>query len=213
MSPAIFLAAALLVALVFASVPFVSFWFRSHRSDERAESINYTEFQPPSPPPALPPREIWKNEKLQPLVVPEMEKEPLTLELGLLNDASLSLAMPDATASLSTEALLPDPTDWRVFDQDDLEKAPQPRFTPRPEYPEGLRSKGIVGEVWVHFIIAEDGTVRRAHVGKSTNNGFNAAAIAAVGNWTFDPGMKGRVAVKSRAVVPIEFNLEIQLPE
>lgn len=211
--PAVFLAAATLVALIFASVPFVSFLFRTSHTSSRDTSIDYTEFQTPPDLPEIPPLEKWTNEEPQPLEVLEMESEPLDLQLDPLSGTSLDLALPSVTPGVSTDAFFPEPTDWQVFNQDELERAPQPRFTPQPEYPEALRNKGIVGEVWVHFVIDEEGNVQRPHIGKSTNKNFEAAAIAAISKWTFDPGIKSGTPVKSRAVVPIEFNLEIQLPK
>lgn len=212
-SPLVFLAAAMLVAAIFASVPFVSFLFRSSGSKPRQDTINYTEFQPPPDLPELPPLEEWTNEKMQLLEVPELEQEPLKLELGQLSNTGLNLPMPAASPGLSTDAFLSDPIDWQVFNQDDLERPPRPQLTPQPEYPEALRNKGIVGEVWVHFIIDEEGDVQRPYVGKSTNDRFNDAALNAVSRWLFEPGTKSGKPVKSRAVVPIEFNLEVQLPK
>ena len=135
-------------------------------------------------------------------------------KLGLLDGINLTAGAPGDIASISEEAFLVDPSEnWSVFDQDDLDEKPRPLSTPQPEFPEVMRKKGLVGEAWIHFIIDESGEVKRAYVGKRTNELFAAAALEAVQGWKFEPGMRAGKPVKSRAVVPVQFNLEVQVEE
>ena len=83
----------------------------------------------------------------------------------------------------------------------------------RPQYPLELRKANITGEVVVEFIINKKGDVVSAHAVRSTNPGFEAAAIEAVQLWKFRPGLKNGRKVNTRMQVPIVFNLEDVAPQ
>ncbi len=55
----------------------------------------------------------------------------------------------------------------------------------QPEYPEAARQAKLEGEVMVEFVAEADGHVSRASVKKSTDERFNASALAAVQRWVF----------------------------
>lgn len=91
---------------------------------------------------------------------------------------------------------------------------PMPRITPtvltqaRPQYPFELRRAGISGEVVVDFYVDANGRVVNAYPARSSNNGFNDAAVAAVRQWTFRPGLNaGGEPVATHMQVPIVFTL------
>jgi TonB family protein len=77
-----------------------------------------------------------------------------------------------------------------------------------PEYPIEMRRKGISGEVLVDFVVGLTGTVLSAVALKSTQPDFNDAAIAAVRQWRFQPGIKDGREVATRMQIPITFNLD-----
>ena len=85
---------------------------------------------------------------------------------------------------------------------------PVPMKTPPPIYPEALKREGGSGVVAVTIVIDEKGTVIKATVAKSSNDGLNEAAIEAVKKWKFKPAQKDGEKVKVRVTVPISFSLE-----
>ncbi|MFT3784140.1 MAG: energy transducer TonB [Nibricoccus sp.] len=85
---------------------------------------------------------------------------------------------------------------------------PVPVRTPPPEYPSEMKRAGVVGVVAITIVIDEKGTVASANVAKSTDSGFNAAALAAIKKWTFKPGKKDGVPVKTKVTIPLRFDLD-----
>jgi TonB family protein len=94
-----------------------------------------------------------------------------------------------------------------VFDLSKLEQPPVPTYQVRPDYPLELRRAGISGAVTVEFIVGITGDVREAFAVKSTQRDFEGAAVAAVLQWKFKPGMRQGVPVNTRLLVPIVFSL------
>lgn len=83
-----------------------------------------------------------------------------------------------------------------------------------PKYSEKMRIAGIPGEVVVSVVVDASGTVVEAAPVKSTHVAFEDAAMEAVTNWTFEPGIKGEKPVNTRLALPISFSLpedEIQV--
>ena len=77
----------------------------------------------------------------------------------------------------------------------------------QPTYPDEARKAKLEGDVRVEFVVGLDGRASRARVVESTNDLFNAAALAAVQRWTFDPATEGDQPVASGVSVLIEFRL------
>ena len=78
----------------------------------------------------------------------------------------------------------------------------------QPEYPEAARQAKLEGQVVVEFVVELDGHVLRASVRKSTDERFNAAALAAVQRWVFVPALAEGKPVASGMQVPVVFKLE-----
>ena len=94
-----------------------------------------------------------------------------------------------------------------VFDGSKLDRQPRVTAQARPAYPAELRESGVAGEVVVDFVVGSDGTVKNAFAAKSSQREFEAAAVAAVSQWKFDPGRKGGRLVNTHLQVPIVFAL------
>ena len=94
-----------------------------------------------------------------------------------------------------------------LFDLANLDQVQQPRYQAQPQYPLEMRRAGITGEVVVGFIVDSQGKAIEVYAVRSTQREFEAAAIQAVGKWTFRPGRKGGRAVNTRMQVPIVFSL------
>jgi protein TonB len=84
---------------------------------------------------------------------------------------------------------------------------PVPVKTPPPDYPLTLKREGTAGLVAVSVVIDETGVVTSATVAKSSNSGFDEAAMDAVKKWKFKPAQKDGVPVKMKVTIPIRFSI------
>lgn len=90
--------------------------------------------------------------------------------------------------------------------------SPKALFRAAPQYPAFLRASGISGTVQVEFVIDEQGDVKDVTVVKSTREGFEAPAIAAVSVWKFEPARKNGRPVAIHASQLLEFNAHDDAP-
>lgn len=74
-------------------------------------------------------------------------------------------------------------------------------------YPEMARRAGIEGRVVVQFIIDKEGHVRDPHVVRSVGGGLDEAAIRAVEQVRFTPGMQRGRPVNVQYTIPVQFRL------
>lgn len=95
-----------------------------------------------------------------------------------------------------------------TIDVSKLDRLPQITNTVAPKYPVEMREAGIRGEVVVRMIVDANGRVRDAFPAKSSRPEFEAAAVEAVKQWVFDPGVKGGRVVNTRMEQPISFTLD-----
>ncbi len=79
---------------------------------------------------------------------------------------------------------------------------------PQLVYPAALAKAGVEGAVLVHFHIAPSGSTREVSVVASTDRVFEAAAMAALRQATYEPARKDGAAVESEAVQLVVFRLE-----
>jgi periplasmic protein TonB len=78
-----------------------------------------------------------------------------------------------------------------------------------PDYPSSARRNGIEGVVLLRVQIAADGTCSGVTVETSSGHeSLDAAAVAAVRKWRFEPALQEGVAVASELLVPIRFVLK-----
>jgi TonB family protein len=77
----------------------------------------------------------------------------------------------------------------------------------QPEYPEAARQAKLEGQVTVEFVVEPDGHVSRASVTRTTDEQFNAAALAAVQHWVFAAALAEGKPVASGMRVPVVFKL------
>jgi protein TonB len=76
-----------------------------------------------------------------------------------------------------------------------------------PAYPADARERGLQGTVVVEALVDEQGQVLAAEVVGSVNQKLDAATLAAVQNWTFEPALEdGKPAMKVIRI-PVQFNL------
>ena len=77
----------------------------------------------------------------------------------------------------------------------------------QPEYPAEARKAKLEGTVVVRFVVEADGTVSRENVTKSSDEQFDAAALAAVRRWKFKPAIEGGEPAASAMQVKVVFSL------
>ena len=85
---------------------------------------------------------------------------------------------------------------------------PKPLIQVRPEFPPQLLRSRNSGKVVLGFIVDSNGDVRNPAIVMSTDPLFEAAAVKALLQWKFKPGLVDGRAVNTRAVVPIVFKLD-----
>lgn len=85
---------------------------------------------------------------------------------------------------------------------------PVPVRTVAPEYPDDLRKDGAIGIVVIKCTVDEHGNVVDPEIEKSTNKGFDDAAMSAVKRWKFKPARQDGNPVARRVSIPIKFSLE-----
>jgi protein TonB len=89
----------------------------------------------------------------------------------------------------------------------DLDKKPKAIVRETPVYPPEMMAAKIEGKALVAFVIDSTGGISGAHVVESSRPEFEAAAVAAVRKWQFEPGRKGDRAVNVRVSQEVIFNL------
>jgi periplasmic protein TonB len=101
-------------------------------------------------------------------------------------------------------------TGVRILDISQLDEGPIPKYQHKPVYPQDMKQEGLTGEVLVDFVVDPKGNVRGAKAVRSTHQGFEEAACAAVSRWKFVPGRKDLHPVYVHMQVPIVFSLSDQ---
>jgi RNA polymerase sigma factor (sigma-70 family) len=104
-------------------------------------------------------------------------------------------------------AAAPGPLTGETLAMGELDEKPRPTTMKTPVYPADMAAAGIEGKVVVSFVIDAAGQVHEARAVSSTRSEFEAAAVAAIGQWQFDPGRKGERPVNTRVSQQIVFNL------
>lgn len=166
------------------------------------------------PPEEDTPKEIAEEKPAPPEKTPELKEEPAPLDLAQLELAlnpslgdgaggdflSRAPAVLSARSAASAEAVSD-----QIFALADLDQPPRAILQPAPEYPAALRKQKLDGTVHVLFMVDKNGRVDSPIVQKSTNPGFDQAALQAVKRWKFEPGKRNGQPVVFRMRVPITF--------
>ncbi|MEO6876593.1 MAG: TonB family protein [Opitutaceae bacterium] len=85
-------------------------------------------------------------------------------------------------------------------------RGPQVLNQVAPVYPKELMATGTEGEVLVDFVVDRNGKVQDAFAAKSTLREFEGAALAAVTQWTFEPGEHEGRSVNTHLQVRVGFS-------
>lgn len=85
-------------------------------------------------------------------------------------------------------------------------KPPIATYTPKAEYSEEARSKGVSGDVVLGLVVTSKGEVKNLHVTKSLGSGLDEKAIEAVRQWKFKPATKDGKPVSVMVAVDVAFH-------
>jgi len=89
------------------------------------------------------------------------------------------------------------------------EAVPLYKVNPPPRYPESARRRGVQGTVVLSVHVDEQGRVSNLWLFDSSGcRALDNAALQAVREWVFEPGMQGGRAVAMWVRVPVRFELQ-----
>lgn len=84
-------------------------------------------------------------------------------------------------------------------------KPPKAKHTEDPTYPPDERKAGKEGEVRLHIVVDEQGSVRTPTIDASSGPEFTKAAIEAVRMWTFEPAKLNGQPVAALITIKVNF--------
>jgi len=165
-------------------------------------SLSSVETQlPPPPPPPPQEEEPEEEEEREEPEAPDLSEDPQPLDLSQL-ELALNPGMGggwfegDFAVSLQSATSRTEQVE-ELFSLSELDQKPRPIFQQSPELNARLRSRGP-GQVFVIFIVDEQGRVEDALVQKSTDPIFERPALAAIRQWKFEPGKRDGDPVRFR---------------
>jgi protein TonB len=162
-------------------------------------SVSLITLKPATPPPPEEKRKIPK-----PKPKPKMDFTPELAQPTLRGPAPLDLQV---QIDPSLFAGGPARGDF-VFNSGDLDQPPEKVWQTKPAYPYKARQRNIEGYVKVKMLVRADGTVGEVSVLDAKPKGlFDEAAMKAVPQWRFQPGIIDGQAVPSWVVTTIRFTL------
>lgn len=150
----------------------------------------------PPPEPEKPKEEPKLDEESEPLDLAQLD---MALNAGLGGDGlggDLAVPIPGlGGAGGGVESL---------FSLNDLDQKPRALHQPQPVLTAALRKK-MPAKVTVLFIVDEGGRVQNPIVQSSSDPAFEAAVLAAIKQWKFEPGKRDGQPVRSRMRQPFQF--------
>ena len=78
----------------------------------------------------------------------------------------------------------------------------------RVVYPESMRRAGIEGTVYVQFVVDEEGRVQSPICARAPHKTLCDAALTALVDSRFTPGIQKGEPVKVRFTMPVQFSLQ-----
>ena len=179
--------------------------------DMIVQGVNTALPPPPPPPPVEEQKEEEKAEE-EPPPPPKLAEETPPLDLSQLElalnpgtggggagDFEVRLPVGGGAESSTGETEVD-----QLFSMSDLDQKPRVIYQPSPQSSAQLQ-KLAPGTVTIVFVVDQRGRVENPIVQSSSNPAFEAAALAAVKQWKFEPGKRNGEAVRFRMRVPVTF--------
>ncbi len=94
-----------------------------------------------------------------------------------------------------------------ALEMDQLTTPPKDVFQSRVHYPPAMSAQGITGEVWLRFVVTNQGDVTNVEVLYSTHPLLSYSAVESIRKWKFEPGKVGDRAVNTRVLRRFPFRL------
>jgi protein TonB len=162
--------------------------------------------RPQGPPKPVPPK---KTEEEQPAAPGTMATEQEQIPAG---EPAPSLQQikeePQPGANGLTTLPAAGPQSESGTEQPAIEATPLYRRNPPPDYPPLARRRGLEGTVQLDVLVNSRGGVNQVRLAETSGHDLlDRAAIAAVGNWLFQPGKRGDETIDMWVRVPIRFAL------
>jgi protein TonB len=162
------------------------------------------------PPPPPPPQEEPEKERPPDEKPPELAEETPPLDLAqlelALNPGGFSEGWGgiDSAVSLQLETAASAGNLKEIFAITDLDQKPRALYQPSPVVNPKMRERAP-GTVYIIFLVDPRGRVESPRVQQSSDPVFEAAALAAVKQWKFEPGKRHGQPVRFRMRVPMTF--------
>ena len=200
-----------LACAMFLLLPLLESITSTNRDDMIVQSIATANVPPP---PAPPVEEEEKKEEEPPPepdppkladVAPPLDLAMLELALnpgtggGIGGDFAVKLPVGAAAGSAESGEGVDE-----LFSMQDLDQKPRAIYQVSPQMSPQLR-KIAPGTVYIVFVVDQRGRVENPIVQTASDPAFEAAALAAVRQWKFEPGKRNGEPVKFRMRVPITF--------
>jgi protein TonB len=191
---------------LFLVLPLLETITKAPEADMVLQSVNTADVPPPPPPP---PEEEEKEEEQEEEEPPKLDEpsEPLdlaTLELALGGGTGGVGMVGDFAVRLPVGAEADKEKVDELFSVADLDQKPRAIYQPSPNLTAALRRKDG-GTVYIIFVVDERGRVENPAIQSSSDPEYEAAALAAIKQWKFEPGKRNGEPVRFRMRVPITF--------
>jgi len=171
------------------------------------EMMNVRQVAVTEPPPPPPEPEPEKPEP-EPENPPELEappSEPLSLDqLELSLDPGAGLGGGGGSLQVNIAGATQAGGLDELFSMAELDQKPRPTHQPGPAITDRVRQHSP-GQVYIIFIVNEQGRVEQAKTEKASHPVLARAALEAVRQWRFEPGQRKGEAVSFRMRVPVTF--------
>ena len=201
------LAALVMTAFLYFVLPLTQLLSASGRSRLTLTRVDVSLPPPPPPPPKPPPPPEEKKEEQK----PELREQPRPLTLSqiemALNPGIGSAMQGDFSLDFARMDAMPDTVaEMRIFELAEVDRTPEAIRTVDAQYPPRLWADRVGGSVIVEFVVDDAGAVRQAKLRRGAPYPeFNRAAIAAVEQFRFSPGLKDGLPVRVRMDREFEF--------
>ena len=180
---------------------------------EDIEQTKIVEPPPPPPPAPPPPEEVPDDAVIEDEIIDEIELDfdaPVSAPTAPPAPPAPPPPPPSAEPTPPPPPPPEEPAEPEIFEV--VEQKPEligglEGLQKRVTYPEMARRAGVEGKVFVQFVVDERGQVSQAQAVRCPNQLLCDAAVKAVQESQFKPGMQRGRAVKVRFTLPVEFKL------
>jgi periplasmic protein TonB len=197
------LGASTLALACFLVLPLIQAIHQPPGADLWLRPVDAGEEPPPPPPPEETPPEEEEPEEPPPELLEEAPPLDLSsLELALNPGFGDGWGGGEMALRLGVGGSGEDGDGLVSFE--DLDQRPRAIYQPAPVLDADMRRR-TPASVHVVFVVDARGRVEDPKVQRSSDPGFERAALAAVRQWRFEPGKRGGEPVRFRMRVPITF--------